>query len=49
MKPCSQQHALTCVPLTDGPTSTLAIAWPEGARSRALAALVDAAATRPTD
>jgi len=35
---------LTCVPLTDGPTTTLAIAWPEDARSRALAALVEAAA-----
>jgi DNA-binding transcriptional LysR family regulator len=34
---------LTCVPVTDAPTSTLAIAWDEDARSRPLAALVEAA------
>jgi len=34
---------LTCVPVTDAPTSTLAIAWPEDSRSHALAALVRAA------
>ncbi|WP_158852950.1 LysR family transcriptional regulator [Saccharothrix deserti] len=31
------------VPVTDAPTSTLAIAWPEDSRSRPLAALVEAA------
>lgn len=36
---------LTWVPVTDAPTSTLAIAWQEDARSRPLAALI-AAATR---
>jgi len=45
--PASVEHYLhadlTCVPITDGPTSTLAIAWPEDARSRSLAALVEAA------
>jgi len=34
---------LTCVPVTDAPTSTLAIAWPEDSRSRPLAALIEAA------
>jgi DNA-binding transcriptional LysR family regulator len=41
-----EQHLrpeLVCVPVTDAPTSTLAIAWPEDARSRQLAALIDAA------
>ncbi|MFL6125501.1 LysR family transcriptional regulator [Actinophytocola sp.] len=45
--PASAEHhlrqGLTCVPVTDGPLSTLAIAWPEDARSRPLAALVQAA------
>lgn len=36
-------HELAYVPVTDGPMSTLAIAWPEDARSRPLAALVEAA------
>lgn len=52
--PASMEHhlrpELTCVPVTDAPTSTLAIAWPEDARSRSLAALVTAAvecAARP--
>jgi DNA-binding transcriptional LysR family regulator len=43
---------LVCVPVTDAPTSTLAIAWDEDARSRKLAALVEAAvacAARPAD
>jgi DNA-binding transcriptional LysR family regulator len=43
---------LVCVPVTDAPTSTLAIAWQEDARSRQLAALVEAAvacAVRPAD
>jgi DNA-binding transcriptional LysR family regulator len=38
-----EQHLrpdLTCLPVTDAPTSTLAIAWPEEARSTRLAALV---------
>jgi DNA-binding transcriptional LysR family regulator len=42
----AEQHLtpeLTCVPVGDGPLSTLAIAWPEDARSRRLAALVEAA------
>jgi LysR family transcriptional regulator, benzoate and cis,cis-muconate-responsive activator of ben and cat genes len=34
---------LACVPITDAPTSTLAIAWPEDSRSKPLAALVKAA------
>jgi DNA-binding transcriptional LysR family regulator len=34
---------LTSVPVTDAPTSTLAIAWPEDSRSKELAALVQAA------
>jgi LysR family transcriptional regulator, benzoate and cis,cis-muconate-responsive activator of ben and cat genes len=34
---------LTLVPVTDAPMSTLAIAWPEDSRSKALAALVEAA------
>ncbi|HEX6355777.1 LysR family transcriptional regulator [Actinophytocola sp.] len=34
---------LTCVPIDDAPTSTLAIAWPEDSRSQPLAALVAAA------
>lgn len=34
---------LTCVPVTDGPLSTLAIAWPEDSRSKPLAALIEAA------
>jgi LysR family transcriptional regulator, benzoate and cis,cis-muconate-responsive activator of ben and cat genes len=38
---------LTCVPVTDGPVSTLAIAWPEDSRSKALAALVEAAVATP--
>lgn len=51
----SKQHLrtdLTCVPVTDAPLSTLAIAWPENARSRPLAALVQAAvacAERPAE
>jgi LysR family transcriptional regulator, benzoate and cis,cis-muconate-responsive activator of ben and cat genes len=41
-----EQHlhtSLTSVPVLDAPTSTLAIAWPEDARSSQLAALVEAA------
>lgn len=41
-----EQHVgaeLTCVPVVDAPTSTLAIAWQEDARSKPLAALVAAA------
>jgi DNA-binding transcriptional LysR family regulator len=34
---------LVAVPITDAPTSTLAIAWPEDSRSRSLAALVETA------
>jgi len=34
---------LTCVPVADAPSSTLAIAWPEDSRSKPLAALVEAA------
>ena len=34
---------LTAVPVTDGPLSTLVIAWPEDSRSRSLAALIEAA------
>jgi len=34
---------LTGVPVSDGPVSTLAIAWPEDARSRSLATLIEAA------
>ncbi|TDV53847.1 LysR family transcriptional regulator [Actinophytocola oryzae] len=51
----TEQHLrpdLTCVPVTDAPTSTLVIAWPEDSRSKALAALVQAAmacAVRPTE
>lgn len=45
--PKSTRHhlrtGLTWVPVTDAPTSTLAIAWQEDARSRPLAALVEAA------
>jgi DNA-binding transcriptional LysR family regulator len=43
----SEEHlrtGLVCVPVTDAPTSTLAIAWPEDTRSTQLAALVQAAA-----
>jgi DNA-binding transcriptional LysR family regulator len=51
--PASIEHYLhadlTYVPLTDGPTSTLAIAWPEDARSRSLAALVEAAVACSTN
>jgi LysR family transcriptional regulator, benzoate and cis,cis-muconate-responsive activator of ben and cat genes len=44
------QTGLTCVPVTDAPTSTLAIAWPEDARSRQLAALIEAAVSvRPAE
>lgn len=37
------REELTSVPVVDAPTSTLAIAWPEDARSKPLAALVAAA------
>jgi LysR family transcriptional regulator, benzoate and cis,cis-muconate-responsive activator of ben and cat genes len=42
----TEQHSrtdLACVPVTDGPVSTLAIGWPEDSRSKAVAALVEAA------
>jgi DNA-binding transcriptional LysR family regulator len=37
------RNDLTCVPVTDAQTTTLAIAWPEDSRSKPLAALVQAA------
>lgn len=47
MLPASTKHhlggELAYVPVTDAPTSTLAIAWQEDSRSRPLAALVEAA------
>ncbi|MBE1592865.1 LysR family transcriptional regulator [Nonomuraea angiospora] len=36
---------LVCVPVLDGPPTTVVLAWPEGARSRALAAFVRTATT----
>ena len=47
--PRSTEHHLradlTCVPVTDAPTSILAIAWPDDSRSKPVAALVEAART----
>lgn len=43
-----EQHLrtdLTCVPVTDAPMSTLAIAWAEDSRSKSLAALIESAVT----
>jgi DNA-binding transcriptional LysR family regulator len=37
------RHDLVCVPVIDAPATTLLLAWPEAARSRALAAFVRAA------
>jgi DNA-binding transcriptional LysR family regulator len=37
------RHDLVCVPVIDAPATTLLLAWPEGARSPALAAFVRAA------
>jgi DNA-binding transcriptional LysR family regulator len=45
--PASTEHLLgtelTYVPISDAPTSTLAIAWAEDSRSRPLATLIQAA------
>jgi DNA-binding transcriptional LysR family regulator len=38
------RHDLACVPVVDAPATTLLLAWPEAARSQALAAFVQAAA-----
>jgi DNA-binding transcriptional LysR family regulator len=47
MLPASTEHhlgnELTYVPVSDAPTSTLAIAWAEDSRSKPLAGLVEAA------